>query len=62
MESTEQLDDQFVDILIVKRVGYDRNEDNLEMGKYYLETTDSEMYTGYIEINYCPMCGRKLGD
>lgn len=62
MESTKQLDDWFIDILIVKCVGYDCNEDYLEIGKYYLETTDSEMYIGYIEINYCPMCGRKLGD
>lgn len=62
MESTKQLDDRFVDILIVKCVGYDRNEDYLEMGKYYLETTDSDMYTGYIEINYCPMCNRNLGE
>lgn len=62
MESTKQLDDRFVDILIVKCVGYDRNEDYLEMGKYYLETTDSDMYQGYTAINYCPMCNRKLGD
>ncbi|WCZ54999.1 hypothetical protein [Latilactobacillus phage TMW 1.2272 P1] len=62
MESTEQIDDQFVGILIVKHVGYDRNEDYLEIGKYYLEITDSEMYIGYIEVNYCPVCGRKLGD
>ena len=62
MESTKQLDDRFVDILIVKCVGYDRNEEYLEMGKYYLEITDSEMYQGYTAINYCPMCGRKLGD
>ena len=62
MESTKQLDDRFVDILIVKCVGYDRNEDYLVMGKYYLEITDSDMYQGYTAINYCPMCGRKLGD
>jgi len=62
MESTKQLDDRFVDILIVKCVGYDRNEDYLVMGKYYLETTDSDMYQGYTAINYCQMCGRKLGD
>lgn len=62
MESTKQLEDWFADILIVKCVGYDRNEDYLEIGKHYLEITDSEMYIGYIEINYCPMCGRKLGD
>lgn len=62
MESTKQLDGQFVYILIVKCVGYDRNEDYLEVGKYYLEIADFDMYTGYIEINYCPMCNRKLGD
>lgn len=61
MESTKQLDDRFVDILIVKCVGYDRNEDYLVMGKYYLETTDSDMYQGYTAINYCPMYNRKLG-
>jgi len=62
MESTKQLEDWFADILIVKCVGYDRNEDYLEIGKHYLEITDSEMYQGYTAINYCPMCGRKLGD
>ena len=62
MESTKQIDDQFVDILIVKCVGYDRNEDYLEMDKYYLEKIDSDMYQGFTAINYCPMCGRELGD
>ncbi|WP_308902672.1 hypothetical protein [Latilactobacillus curvatus] len=62
MKSTKQLEDWFADILIVKCVGYDRNEDYLEMGKYYLEITDSEMYQGYTAINYCLMCGRELGD
>lgn len=62
MESTKQIDDQFVDILIVKCVGYDRNEDYLEIDKYYLETIDSDMYQGFTAINYCPICGRKLGD
>ncbi|SON68448.1 hypothetical protein [Latilactobacillus sakei] len=62
MESTKQLDDRFVDILIVKCVGYDRNEDYLVMGKYYLETTDSDMHQGYTAINYCPMCNRKLSE
>lgn len=62
MESTKQLEDWFADIIIVKCVGYDRSEDYLEIGKHYLGITDSERYTGYIEINYCPICGRKLGD
>jgi len=62
MDSSKQLEDWFADILIIKCVGYDRNEDYLEMGKYYLEITDSEMYTGYIEISYFPMCNRKLSD
>jgi len=62
MESTKQLEDWFADILIVKCVGYDRNEDYLEIGKHYLEITDSEMYQGYTAINYCPMCNRKLGE
>lgn len=28
----------------------------------YLRITNYYDYTGFTEINYCPKCGRKLGD
>lgn len=36
---------------------------DLSLGKLYLEYTEDEV-TDYalVEINYCPMCGRWIGD
>lgn len=61
--STNSFDGGYTTCTLVKATKDDNSGDKIERikeGCYYLEI-DGEV-TGYAEINYCPICGRELGD
>lgn len=61
--STDSFDGGYTICTLVEATRDDNSGDKIEhikKGHYYLEIVGEA--TGYAEINYCPICGRKLGD